>query len=212
MKPRYPDIRTLTEPPVIGQRYRVPCVRSLADYGRKRWLPVIGSVHQDAELGIKFDHLHYDPRFMSDACIVWLAGGNPYLPRGKAAAGNAWKALIYIRTIPRAEAPVALTVRVLTCYREMPRFPARKPRTGPLTWESAPVARVLEPLYQDVRLPVGCRVCPHRGMPLDSLPVEPDGTVICSGHGLKLCLKTGRMVARIGDPAEPLVGMPEVAR
>ena len=58
------DIRTITTPPIIGQRYLVPCV--LTDDGKNIPIPIIGEAATDPEIGNNELHLHVDIRFTSD--------------------------------------------------------------------------------------------------------------------------------------------------
>ena len=51
----------------------------------------------------------------------------------------------------------------------------------------------LESKYANV-VAKGCRTCPHRGLPLASLPADKRGVVTCAGHGLQWNQKTGVLV------------------
>ena len=41
-----------------------------------------------------------------------------------------------------------------------------------------------------------CGKCPHRGFPLESLPKDENGHVICNGHGLKIDMNKREVVTR----------------
>jgi hypothetical protein len=46
---------------------------------------------------------------------------------------------------------------------------------------------------------IDCRICPHRGTPLSSLPVDGDGGVVCPAHGLRPDLALPLRWALFGD-------------
>lgn len=167
-----PNIEDLTEPPVVGQMYMVPCVFSTSwtewDSSGGEWQPVTGPPHSDAEyINVDKTHYHYDTRFLSEAQIrtidkgAWLFAGDPI----KAIATHYTK----------------LERRPLVCQRAVLHF-KREP------WSAD-----LENGYADKR--VKCGTCPHRGLPLLSLPREPGTDIVtCPGHGLRWDLKTGALV------------------
>ncbi len=66
-------------------------------------------------------------------------------------------------------------------HRETPEYPD----VTKITWFT-----VLEAAYSDARMK--CKTCPHRGLPLDGLPVK-DGVITCTGHGLKWNIETGAL-------------------
>lgn len=178
-----PDVQTLEAPPVPGRFYRVPCVRR-AFYDSRVWWPVVGPLHADAELGIDYDHLHFDVRFLSDPFLrKWVDW--PDVERlGVADRPNA--AMVRIQA---NRAVVTREVRVRRCWRTMPSFP-----TAPPEKKKSPRFRALEEAHRDAKL---CKVCPHRGMRAIDMPIV-DGVRVCHGHGLGWDVQTGRLVPRHG--------------
>lgn len=180
----------MTSPPIIGKRYWVQCAfvppksATAVTWG---WWPINGQKHDDADIGVPQVHYHYDPRFMSE---------RQFRLREVAALPGAILASI----LPAAVAPkssttiwmddgskrVALTVehRRMTCKRAMPLFPRDR---------NPPWLPDLESKYANV-VAKGCRTCPHRGLPLASLPADKRGVVTCAGHGLQWNQKTGVLV------------------
>lgn len=165
----------------VGRYYMVPCVRvnrsSLGGPGtgkRLGWLPVIGPAHEDkAILDFSRVHYHYDWRFI-DAKQASVIGHDP-------TTGEALSAIeTLVCVIEKQE-------RKLRCRRAMPTFPLPPPQVFPLA--------KLESAYASHRIKPDCRVCPHRGVPLNGLPVR-DGAVVCPGHGLKWNIATGGLVRR----------------
>lgn len=177
--PRVADVDALPE---IGSRYRVHSL--LVGRGPRvgmRWVPVYGSRHQDPEIDVGFTHYHYDLRFVSATLWGWLF--HAAWPVGD---GMALGKIEMVAEVSRT------SERVWVCRRQMPFFPGRLPgaRGLNLTTER------LQMLYRRHRVAPGCRVCPHRGLPLAGLPVDAAGCVVCPGHGLKWNLDTGKMVPR----------------
>jgi Rieske [2Fe-2S] domain len=74
----------------------------------------------------------------------------------------------------------------MKCLRRMPRYPVRTNFRKAL--EAAYVSATV--IDKD-----GCRLCPHKGIPLHGLPTEKDGSVVCPGHGLRWT-KDGKLVPR----------------
>ena len=181
-------IDDLKEPPIVGRYYLVPCVR--VSKGRlPGWWPVTGPRHDDAEIiGFKPEHRHYDLRFITPAQLDLLC------VRGRYDRPSIWDLLAGVATgQPDGEAharvctklgPVVYRKRL--CRREQPIYQvdgALRPR-----W-ILPLEKKLEAST------VKCGKCPHRGLPLESLPREPGTDIVtCPGHGLRWDLKTGKMV------------------
>lgn len=123
------------------------------------WVAVIGDSHKDAELGADYPHIHLDMRFLS----------------AKQEARLSITRVIY--DVPDINGRTLLKVR---CKRAMPEFPFPPPEytNSHNIWTRF--------AKQFVGRKAKCGKCPHRGMPLESLPKREDGTVICNGHGLKI--------------------------
>lgn len=164
--------------PAVGRYYQVRCAYGKRPHLSKQreWWPVIGSWHEDADIGVAAYHFHYDVRFYSEA--EFNRGRIPHL-----AQVHTWG--LVDSAMSDQTAPVRTEYFRMKMRRQMPDFPA----DPPFLWK-------LEDLFRDVTLK--CRVCPHRGFSLEGLQRAADGTVLCNGHGLKWNLETGRLVARKG--------------
>lgn len=181
----------MTSPPIIGRYYLVPCVyvdHKIAE-GRGRWLgpqqervtepyrqiqtgwwPVIGPRHEDAGLGFHPYHWHYDMRFLA----AWQM-------QERTRNGND---LVRIFGQPLSDygGLIGPEYRRRKCARKMA-----------VTNRLETLRDALLPHYQEATLKGPCMVCPHRGIPLASLPTI-DGVVTCPGHGLKFYAATGRLI------------------
>lgn len=74
-------------------------------------------------------------------------------------------------------------LRKKKCIRSMPDYP-----TFEIPWMPK-----LESAYSDKKMK--CMTCPHRGLPLNGLPVV-NGIVTCPGHGLRWNVSDGSLVPR----------------
>ena len=175
----------LTEPPVVGETYLVPCVEDQGTH-----LPLLGPVpvHSDPDHGINapFDHGHIDLRYLSDQDVRVAAlgialrlGGLPpimsipvILARAAAAAPvDELLASLAGNFVTRIGGPVEL--RPLRCARSV------LPRGIP----DPPWRAQLEAAYAGQALsPAG--LCPHRNAHVLSQPVGADGLRVCPMHGL----------------------------
>lgn len=185
----------MTSPPVVGRFYMVPCVyvdTSIArGFGRRfsadpqtivdpydrllmGWWPIMGPRHEDlAHLDFAPYHWHFDPRFLSGRQMRNATMGGSNLSR--------------------------IFARPLSDYGglrgpEHRRMRCRRPLGLPSQLEN--LGKILEPHCADATLRGPCKVCPHRGIPLASLPVDEHGHVTCPGHGLRWDVSTGRLVRR----------------
>lgn len=170
------NIEDLTEPPVIGQHYEVPCVygsSSRTGVGGLQWLPITGPMHSDADyIGFEPLHFHYDHRFTPEP--KWqelLRHGGIFGTSGDPE----------FNVITNRDASRGIVRRQMVCLRNIRPYP------------KASFHEELSAAYADKR--VTCGKCPHRGLPLLSLPREPGTDIVtCVGHGLKFDLKTGCLV------------------
>lgn len=174
-------VRDLDDEPRIGQRYRVPCVTLVNDHGGECpwWVPIIGPRHDDSDLGVEFQHWHQDWRFISNTLLqrVWHEYEDDYSDEWQ------WHQATHRHVVSHhVRGPED---RVKVCYRRMIPHP-----------DIFPLRRGLEDRWKGHVLKGGCKVCPHRGMPLNGLPVDKDGGVICPGHGLKWHAETGALLSR----------------
>lgn len=179
-------IDDLPHPPDVGTEYLVPCVgHDLLPGG----VPVLGSRHADPELGpgAAWPHYHLDVRFLpieGARAIVALQLPSPSLLALLSGLLVAEDRILAAALGVVVSGEAQPQDRPLRCLRPMPVYPE----------EPAQVLRaILEPLYREAR--VDCGRCPHRRLPLASLPVEPGGVRVCRGHGL--CWgPDGRLVER----------------
>lgn len=193
-------VASLESPPIIGQRYWVPCVR----LGRT-WWPVSGQAHRDVELGVPEEHLHTDGRFLSAQQVLrllnrvlaaaMLVADSSFLAQSgvsfEAVAAAARRtalapALAVNLTLPTSTVDEA-ALRIRVCEREVPPTP------------TAVYLPQLEASFADARAP-DCRTCPHRGTPLTSLPADDEGGVVCPAHGLRWSRSSGRLMPRAPRP------------
>lgn len=174
------------EPYVIGKMYRVPMAFMSRNGEPKRWWPVLGPFHQDAEdIGFPEWHFHVDYRFASDVHlkilgVTWVRGHQ--IP-------SVYRTVL---TAELAEKPET-SVRWRKCRRAYPKaYPVPEVR-----WMKA-----LEKRYAQSRLSDDMR-CPHRGASLVGLPQDERGCVACPLHGLKWNCETKRLVVHTkGVPDE----------
>ena len=167
-----PRVEDLTRPPIIGETYMVPCIwgtsLKVRLTERFKWLPIIGPRHNDAEY-IKFDkfHYHFDHQFLSDEDRDGLYGLFESRP------------LLFVAV--HFDESVGIVHWPMICMRHVERYPRLS------------FSNDLDEAY--CAKTVTCGKCPHRGLPLGSLPREPGTDIVtCPGHGLRWDLKTGRMV------------------
>lgn len=183
-----PNVEDLTEPPIVGKFYMVPCIRTQTVDGElvnNTWWPVTGPRHEDTEfIGFSKQHRHYDIRFLNNDQMDKLCnrgrhrkisffGPDPDQPDSEAHNNVTTSNMEPVR-------------RRLKCKRTQPSYSAGGTSTP--RW-IAPLSEHLS----DAR--IKCGKCPHRGLPLLSLPREPGTDIVqCVGHGLRFDLKTGKLV------------------
>ena len=182
---KFLSVSELTEPPIPGVRYRVPMVRIDRADLPPGWWPVTGPQHEDSEhILFPNQHWHPDLRFLTNGqviCLTELYGsfklGDLYEERTEGAHKAHSHVILaqYVR---------GFVVRPRLCRRLQPVYP--RFRIG-FSWLPA-----LEAAYKDRELK-DCRRCPHRGVPLGSLPRDDQGRAVCPAHGLRWNLTTGRL-------------------
>jgi hypothetical protein len=163
----------------VGKFYDVPTV-----YGEIRGLvrhwPVLGPMHSDGEIiGFAPDHYHLDWRFIGERVI------DSVTHHGR----MSMFATVIHAGVGSALNPNGLPepiLRRLKCKRQFPNYPH---------WR-APWMAKLEAHFAGCRL--RHRVCPHRGVPLNSLPVSTDGYITCPAHGLRFRADTGELAPTQG--------------
>ena len=162
---------------IVGKFYDVPTVYRLI-YGVRMDWPVIGPMHEDAEIiNFPWEHYHIDWRFVPvricrSVAVKWHSYG----------LAGVYAIVLHARPEVHPKGLPAPVMKRMKCKMEFPEFPEH-------------VARWLHELrkkYAGCKLKPGM-VCPHRGVPLASLP-SVDGIVTCPAHGLKWNVETGELV------------------
>jgi hypothetical protein len=170
--------------PVLGKYYLVPCVKHMirreVENPFFEWLPIIGPWHEDSDIGTPAYHFHYDARFIPKR--TYESSRRSYLGKVHTAMTSHDKNTSEGLDMSKAAEVVYRRMKML---REMPEFP------GPWVAQFIPK---LEKTFSKHRLT--CAICPHRGMPLDSLPQDELGRVVCNGHGLRWNLRTHQLSPR----------------
>lgn len=168
-------VTEMTTEPIIGKFYLVP----VANVDINRQVPIIPIWHDDADIGINYHHYHLDVRFMPENDLDY----DIRFPRDVATLGiilaDRKKAEYYWRWVVTAG---DWTYRRRKCRRRMPQM--REVRNFN-TIETKMLGRK-----------INCGKCPHRGFPLESLPKDENGHVICNGHGLKIDMNKREVVKR----------------
>lgn len=206
----------MTEPPVVGQVYLVPCVFIAGPPGSRKqlrdgtgpkgcegmlpgWWPVIGPQHEDAAI-FEFPHQHWhlDLRFLGKVQVANRMFGREEGTEAERAARLLSRPLTNHGALPAPE------YRPRRCMREQPDwndFLAATHRTRRPD-NMAKLDRVTAIKGQTLKT---CMVCPHRGLPLGSMPVI-NGVITCPGHGLRWRADTGEVVRTPGPVRSPALG------
>lgn len=185
-------VKSLCRPPTVGQAYFVECVfGTLSNIGPHaippRWWPIFTPSHQDSvyfsryrtiwnEEGEAVDETYYedDPEtphhYHVDPRFCRDNFYTPYEIENKS-----------FHTTIRGESKIE--IREMVCVREMP---VQVLFTG--------FGKNFLDDHKDKKLR-GCKVCPHKGTPLSSMPVV-DGKITCPAHGLQFDCKTERCVSK----------------
>lgn len=167
-------VSEMTTEPIVGKFYFVPCVESR--YGG--FLPVIPIWHEEGAYAPSIDsHYHFDVRFFTENQL-----SSRYNFSSKAEATMAGIARETPTILGRAIKNKEVVWRKLKCRREMPNMPR------PFFF-----SKIEKDFIGRKAL---CGKCPHRGFPLESLPKDANGMVICNGHGLKIDMNRKKVVKR----------------
>jgi len=173
----------LKKPPVVGKVYAVPCLilRGLPP------LPILGVEHNDKDLGVISNHLHADQRFISDLSLH-NDFGHPLKQLMKAGECPGGAFATNMDAIRLYNIPFTFKEKPLRCLRQFPQKECFKASGPMLAWEREKiVARGFTHLSKD------CRVCPHKGTPLDNVrPVN--GKILCPAHGMEFDARTGAIL------------------
>jgi hypothetical protein len=156
----------------VGKWYRVPTVRGEV-HGLTRDWPVLGPEHEDREIiNFPYDHYHLDWRFVEER----------FLEKVEFYPGRLYAVVLFGDTHVNPGGLPKPIMKIRKCKRQFPHFPRRRAH-----WMAA-----LERKHAGCRLKSG-RVCPHRGVPLDSIPADADGHITCPAHGLRWRADTGEL-------------------
>lgn len=168
----------LREPPVVGRFYLVPVIRSFVYTGRLDDWPVIGALHSDADFfNFKDVHYHVDARFLTKAQHSYLTSGwgDPDCYTIEHIVGSKPLAHNYI-SMPKGRPPLVRRKCQRVTYGHA--FGHRK--------EVVALCKHFAGRLDAIALADGRKLCPHRRADLTQFPVEPDGTVLCPLHGLRI--------------------------
>lgn len=162
--------------PIVGKFYLVECVL----VNTWHWMPIVGQWHSDAEIGVQHKHYHLDPRFIPKNKMNSSRGYTPEVATlGIVIFDYKDRPFGHCKTDPLVE-PV---LKRRKCYRAMPEFPHGVIQRNNV--EKTLIGRK-----------VLCGKCPHKGFPLESLPKDENGHVICNGHGLKIDMNKREVIER----------------
>jgi hypothetical protein len=157
---------------IVGKYYQVPAVYARDWWGFDGWIPVVGPMHEDAEIvNFPWQHFHIDWRFAPRRLFDFTAG-----VRGPQ--------FVYASPI---QCPDKRGTRVI---EEGPILKRMKYKRELLPFPRVPNSwmPVLAEKYACAKLING--VCPHRGIPVSAM--HRDGDVLtCPGHGLQWNAITG---------------------
>lgn len=173
-------VTNLKSEPIIGQFYLVPCIRT--NHIPLNWIPIVGDFHTDSELRIPEKHFHYDVRFIPGLFFPKQSRNN-YPPEveqiGRVIGIEKDKFELH------AIEPIEVELKRRKCLRRMPEFPLQK------------VGGIHNEMHKKYHgKSVKCGKCPHRNFPLENLPKDENGFIICNGHGLKINSKTMKVENR----------------
>lgn len=160
----YKHIRDV-QTPVVGETYLVPCVEQLDD-----WVPILGDIHTDIELGVIKEHYHYDIRFLDDEQAWALGEYRNRLPliQGKIHYIDTWDVFL---DLP------------LVMLRDFLEFPHSKD----IRWKR------FHRKYKGQK--VKRNKCPHRGFDLSCVKAR-NGVIQCPLHGLRIDEKTQKVLPK----------------
>ena len=184
------NARELRNPPVVGKNYMVECVfGTISNIGPHtippRWWPVFTPSHQDSiyfpryrtfwKDGEATDEVYYedDPETPHHHHVDPRFTGTDYYTPYEIENQN-------FHVTIRPESKVQL--REMTCVREMP-IQILFTGFGKNFLEDHNGKKLNR-----------CKICPHKGTPLASMPVV-DGKITCPAHGLQFDCKTSKCVS-----------------
>lgn len=160
--------------PVIGNYYLVLCVKWGND---DFYVPLVHeTAHAEPELGSERPHIHVDYRFMTKEQLKTC-----HFDLKKILGGRSIPALTAKNNFP------AITERPFQCLRQF--YPYAFIVNDTSLYET------LEDRFVDSCLDLSCPVCPHKGMPLNSVEVI-NGVISCPAHGLTFSAVDGSLIRK----------------
>ena len=177
-----PRISEIQGEPVIGKVYMVPCLPLQVDgLALPVDIPVLGDWHTDKELAADFEHAHVDVRFIELAKLVKYGWSHNVFSQYFTHAA-------VLGHLPQQRA--ALRERPMLCVAKLNQN--EHWMAGPGGYLEA-VARNLK--NGGAKLNLNCKVCPHRGTPLNSIK-PTNGIILCPAHGLRFSAETGEIIVK----------------
>ncbi len=154
-------IDELTEPPVVGRVYWVPCVLGWWR-DTKKWWPVMGRMHEDVKFfNFALRHYHLDRRFVGDNQVE-PAVRLPLCDRSGKGDDGIISAVEYRRRV---------------CVRADMSFPVWPSPVGKMQRHYA--GRACKRTDRGL-------ICPHQGFALGSIAPDENGVRQCPMHGLRI--------------------------
>ncbi|WP_055076768.1 Rieske 2Fe-2S domain-containing protein [Pseudanabaena sp. 'Roaring Creek'] len=139
-------ITELNEPPIVNAFYLVPCIligdRKFEGFKKGEYCPVLLPWHNDADIGLKEGHYHYDFRFI-----------NPLIKIRNNSVLNE------ITRKPHSDIPFDITIhwKKKKCFDPDARY--------------SRIQKLID-LDSTKRLVMKDNICPHRGTLLHSIPIH----------------------------------------
>jgi hypothetical protein len=159
----------------LGKYYRVPAVLVNEWRGFEGWIPVMGPMHEDAEIvNFPWQHFHVDWRFVR--ADIWNTWKDWRVPGGHFGTP--------------VQCPDTRGAKVIDRGPEL-RLMKYKRDPGPFPDRGTSWVHLLRKKFACAKLING--TCPHRGIPVSAM--RRDGDILtCPGHGLRWNAITGAAV------------------
>jgi hypothetical protein len=166
---------------VEGQFYWVPCATLEGEqwrheYGvRQEHIPLLGTVHQDKDIGFPPWHIHADTRFLTITRSLF------FVTRFRDDQQILAEPLCLGESIPcDGDTDYLIPSRWINSVLGLRKLMAR--RSEPAEWPKLRFQRELEDAYADTS--AACGICPHKQIPLSAGRDMGNGVRQCAGHGL----------------------------
>lgn len=189
----------LETPPVIGEIYLVPCISMYIGKTREyEFVPIIGQAHSDPELGNDSWHGHLDVRFATDDEIRKYTHVDPIKIRNASTNLNFDIPIFSLHVQqPKIEEVSKVCVGECLDLRSCMRSDSWMINRYVPNYD---LHTVMENEQEHKKLDLKCKICPHRGVQLNSV-APTDGVLTCPGHGLQWSITTGELVRKTGKKA-----------